>query len=105
EPTPTPTEAPTTPAPTPTGGGSLPSTGAETNGPLLAGAALVALGSLLVAAVRRREGGSSGTLLHAPSLLRPGAEAGGRCPRGGARARGRIDPGEGVAALRRWHDA
>lgn len=57
EPTPTPTEAPTTPAPTPTGGGSLPSTGAETNGPLLAGAALVALGSLLVAAVRRRKVG------------------------------------------------
>src|SRR5690606_31377120 len=59
EPTPTAeptTPVPTTPAPSPStpGSGPLPSTGAETTGPLLAGAALVALGALLVAAVRRR---------------------------------------------------
>lgn len=62
EPTPTPTpttdvptERPTPPAPTPSApGGQLPDTGAETTGPLVAGAALVALGALLVAAARRR---------------------------------------------------
>ncbi|WP_324649360.1 bifunctional metallophosphatase/5'-nucleotidase [Georgenia sp. H159] len=59
-PTPTPTQEPPTkrppapsPAPTPPAG-RLPDTGAETTGPLVAGAALVALGALLVAAVRRR---------------------------------------------------
>ncbi len=50
EPTPTPTPSPTPTTP----GGRLPDTGAETDGPLLAGGALVVLGSLLVAAVRRR---------------------------------------------------
>lgn len=56
EPTPTPTPEPSTPAPSPTGPGSdpLPRTGARTSAPLFAGAALVALGALLVTAVRRR---------------------------------------------------
>ena len=59
EPAPTPspsTPAPTTPAPTPSSParGPLPSTGAETSGPLLVGAGLVALGTLLLTAVRRR---------------------------------------------------
>ena len=63
EPSPTPTEEPTTPAPTTpapttpaptTPGGDLPSTGAETSAPLIGGALLVLLGAALVAAVRRR---------------------------------------------------
>ncbi|MEE6281876.1 bifunctional metallophosphatase/5'-nucleotidase [Georgenia sp. MJ170] len=61
-PTPTPTPEPTTPAPTtppaptpaPTAADDLPSTGAETNAPLLGGALLVALGAALVTATRRR---------------------------------------------------
>ncbi|WP_206515665.1 bifunctional metallophosphatase/5'-nucleotidase [Georgenia faecalis] len=65
EPTPAPTEEPTTPTPAPTtpapapttpgDGGALPNTGAEPQGPLYAALLMALIGGLLVAVVRRRD--------------------------------------------------